>query len=74
MKTLRAIFKPHPAQIQFLAARERHVLLLVTINARDRDGSVKDSKLWFVCAQNVEDARKVLSFEVHTLLIDEWAE
>jgi phage terminase large subunit len=46
----------------------------VTVKARDRDGSVKDSKIWFVTAQNVEDARKVLSFEVHTLLIDEWAE
>jgi hypothetical protein len=46
----------------------------VIIKARDRDGSVKDSKIWFVTAQNVEDARKVLSFEVHTLLIDEWAE
>jgi hypothetical protein len=44
------------------------------IRARDRDGSFKDSKVWFVTAQNVEDARKVLSFEVHTLLIDEWAE
>ena len=46
----------------------------VTIKARDRDGSVKHSKIWFVTGQNVEDARKVLSFEVHTLLIDEWAE
>jgi hypothetical protein len=46
----------------------------VTIRARDRDGSVKESKIWMVTAQNVEDARKVLSFEVHTLLIDEWAE
>jgi len=46
----------------------------VTIKARDRDGQVKDSKIWFVTGQNVEDARKVLSFEVHTLLIDEWAE
>ena len=44
------------------------------IKARDLDGSFKDSKIWFVNAQNVEDARKVLSFEVHTLLIDEWAE
>ena len=46
----------------------------VTVKARDRDDSVKESKIWFVTAQNVEDARKVLSFEVHTLLIDEWAE
>ena len=46
----------------------------VVIKARDRDGSTKDSKIWFVTAANVEDARKVLSFEVHTLLIDEWAE
>jgi len=46
----------------------------VTIRARDRDGSMKESKIWMVTAQNVEDARKVLSFEVHTLLIDEWAE
>jgi len=44
------------------------------VRARDRDGSTKDSKIWFVTAANVEDARKVLSFEVHTLLIDEWAE
>jgi hypothetical protein len=44
------------------------------IKARDRDGSTKHSKIWFVTAANVEDARKVLSFEVHTLLIDEWAE
>src|SRR5215467_9120447 len=35
----------------------------VTIKARDRDGLVKDSKIWFVTGQNVEDARKVLSFE-----------
>src|SRR5215472_18190078 len=132
----RDIFKPHPAQIQFFAATERHVLFhgnrgsgksaailwkaiqtaylvpcsrvaifrktwpelkrsvwdemlklpsdlyhdlnasdhTVTTKARDRDGQVKDSKIWFVTGQNVEDARKVLSFEVHTLLIDEWAE
>jgi hypothetical protein len=135
-KILRTIFKPHPAQIEFFSASERHVLLhgnrgcgksasllwkaiqtaylipgcrvaifrktwpelkrslwdemlklprdlyqdlnlsehTVIIKARDLDGSVKDSKIWFVTAQNVEDARKVLSFEVHTLLIDEWAE
>jgi hypothetical protein len=46
----------------------------VTIRAKDRDGEWKISKIWFVCAQNAEDARKVLSFEIHTLLIDEWAE
>jgi hypothetical protein len=34
------------------------------IKARDLDGTFKDSKIWFVNAQNVEDARKVLSFEV----------
>ena len=133
---LRTIFKPHPAQIEFFSARERHVLLhgnrgcgksasllwkaiqiayllpgsriaiyrktwpelqrsiwdellklpqdlfesvnasnhTVTIKARDRDGQWKLSKIWFVTAENVEDARKVLGFEVHTLLIDEWAE
>jgi hypothetical protein len=46
----------------------------VTIRAKDGDGTWKLSKIWFVTAQNVEDARKVLGFEVHTLLIDEWAE
>ena len=135
-KILRTIFKPHPSQIEFFSASERHVLLhgnrgcgksasllwkaiqtaylipgcrvavfrktwpelkrslwdemlklprdlyqdlnlsehTVIVKARDLDGSTKDSKIWFVTAQNVEDARKVLSFEVHTLLIDEWAE
>lgn len=46
----------------------------VTIKARDRDGKWKLSKIWFVTAENIADARKVLGFEVHTLLIDEWAE
>src|SRR5215469_7001132 len=135
-KILRTIFTPHPAQIEFFSAREKHVLLhgnrgcgksasllwkaiqtaylvpgcrvaifrktwpelkrslwdeilklptnlyhdlnlsehTAVIKARDLDGTFKDSKIWFVNAQNVEDARKVLSFEVHTLLIDEWAE
>lgn len=135
-KLLRAIFKPHPAQVEFFSVTEKHVLLhgnrgcgksasllwkaiqtaylipgcrvaiyrktwpelkrslwdemlklpadlyqdlnlsdhTAIIKARARDGSVKDSKIWFVTAANVEDARKVLSFEVHTLLIDEWAE
>ncbi|MFI5118612.1 MAG: hypothetical protein ACHP8B_18140 [Terriglobales bacterium] len=133
---LRTIFKPHPAQVEFFSATERHVLLhgnrgcgksasllwkaiqiaylvpgcrvaifrktwpelqrsiwdellklpqdlfhdinasnhTVTIRAKDRDGQWKLSKIWFLTAQNIEDARKVLSFEVHTLLIDEWAE
>ena len=46
----------------------------MTIRARDRDGQWKVSKIWFVTAENIADARKVLGFEVHTLLIDEWAE
>ena len=46
----------------------------VTIKIKDRDGHWKQSKIWFVTAENVADARKVLGFEVHTLLIDEWAE
>jgi hypothetical protein len=46
----------------------------VTIKAKDRDGQWKQSKIWFVTAGSVADARKVLGFEVHTLLIDEWAE
>jgi hypothetical protein len=46
----------------------------VTIRAQDRDGQWKQSKIWFVTGENVTDARKVLGFEVHTLLIDEWAE
>ena len=136
MKILRTIFKPHPAQVEFFSATERHVLLhgnrgcgksasllwkaiqtaylvpgcrvaiyrktwpelqrsiwdellklpqdlyqdlnasnhTVTVRAKDGDGTWKISKIWFVTAQNVEDARKVLGFEVHTLLIDEWAE
>lgn len=45
----------------------------VTIKAPDGD-KWKQSKIWFVTAENVADARKVLGFEVHTLLIDEWAE
>src|SRR5215469_12288829 len=135
-KIVRTIFKPHPAQIEFFSATEKHILLhgnrgcgksaallwkaiqtayllpgcrvaifrkswpelkrsiwdemlklpsdlyhdlnlsehTAIIKARDRDGTFKDSKIWYVYAQNVEDARKVLSFEVHTLLIDEWAE
>jgi len=135
-KILRTIFKPHPAQVEFFSATERHVLLhgnrgcgksasllwkaiqiayrvpgcrvaiyrktwpelqrsiwdellklpqdlfdsvnasnhTVTIKTKDRDGQWKVSKIWFVTAESVEDARKVLGFEVHTLLIDEWAE
>ena len=46
----------------------------IIVRAKDADGTWKLSKIWFITAQNVEDARKVLSFEVHTLLIDEWAE
>ena len=46
----------------------------VTIRAQDSDGQWKQSKIWFVTAGNIEDARKILGFEVHTLLIDEWAE
>ena len=46
----------------------------VTIKAKDRDGHWKQSKIWFVTAESVADARKVLGFEVHTLLNDEWAE
>jgi hypothetical protein len=46
----------------------------VTIKAQDRVGQWKQSKIWFVTAESVADARKVLGFEVHTLLIDEWAE
>ncbi len=46
----------------------------VTIRAMDRDDQWKQSKIWFVTAENIADARKVLGFEVHTLLIDEWAE
>jgi hypothetical protein len=45
----------------------------VTVRAKDAAGDWKLSKIWFVTAENVEDARKVLSFEVHTLLIDEWS-
>jgi len=133
---VKTIFQPHPAQIEFFAAIERHVLLhgnrgcgksasllwkaiqiaylapgsrvaifrktwpelqrsvwdellklpqdlfesvnasnhTVTIRARDWDGQWKLSKIWFVTAENIADARKVLGFEVHTLLIDEWAE
>lgn len=133
---LRTIFQPHPAQVEFFSATERHVLLhgnrgcgksasllwkaiqtaylvpgsrvaifrktwpelqrsvwdellklpqdlfeavnasnhTVTIKARDRDGQWKQSKIWFVTAENIADARKALGFEVHALLIDEWAE
>lgn len=46
----------------------------VTIKNRGRDGQWKQSKIWFVTGESVADARKVLGFEVHTLLIDEWAE
>jgi phage terminase large subunit len=46
----------------------------VTIKAKAREGQWKRSKIWFVTAENIADARKVLGFEVHTLLIDEWAE
>jgi len=46
----------------------------VTIKAKDRDGQWKHSKIGFVTAESVADARKVRGFEVHTLLIDEWAE
>jgi|SRR5215813_8501074 len=37
----------------------------VIIKARDRDGQWKQSKIWFVTAENVEDTRKVLGFEAH---------
>lgn len=136
IKLVKTIFKPHPAQVEFFSATERHVLLhgnrgcgksasllwkaiqtaylvpgcrvaiyrktwpelqrsiwdellklpqdlfesvnasnhTVNIRASDRDDKSKLSRLWFITAENVEDARKVLSFEVHTLLIDEWAE
>ena len=46
----------------------------ITIKAKDRGGQWKQSKIWFVTAENIADARKVLGFEVHSLLIDEWAE
>jgi hypothetical protein len=32
--------------------------------ARDRDDQWKQSKIWFVTAENIADARKVLGFEV----------
>jgi hypothetical protein len=41
---------------------------------QEGDNQWKQSKICFVTAENIPDAREVLGFEVHTLLIDEWAE
>jgi pimeloyl-ACP methyl ester carboxylesterase len=47
---------------------------VVSVSAQDRDGTWKPSKIWFVSAQNVEDASKLLSGEYHLVLFDEWSQ